>query len=54
VGSFKIGDVNLIDAKGKTEIEDQYKLYMDQVIYKEKTPAEAAQAIYDFAANKFQ
>jgi len=54
VGSFKIGDVNLIDAKGKTEIEDQYKLYMDQVIYEEKTPTEAAQAIYDFAANKFQ
>lgn len=54
VGSFETGEINVISPDVKTEIEDQYKLIMDQVIYGEKTPEEAAQAVFDFATEKFQ
>ncbi len=54
IGTFKTGEINVISPQQKTEIEDQYKLLMDQVIYGEKTPEEAAQEIYTFAEGAFK
>lgn len=54
IGSFKTGEINVISPAPKTEIEDQYKLLIEQVIYDEKTPEQAAQEIYDFAKQKFE
>lgn len=53
IGSFKTGEINVISPQPKAEIEDQYKLLMDQVAYGEKTSEQAAKEIYDFAASKF-
>jgi ABC-type sugar transport system, periplasmic component len=53
IGSFETGEVNVLSPDQKVEIEDYYKLMMDQVLYGEKTPAEAAQAVFDFATEKF-
>lgn len=53
VGSFETGVINVISPASKTEIEDQYKLLLEQVLYGEKTPEQAAKEIYDFAAAKF-
>ena len=47
VGSFETGDINVISPPEKAEIQDYYELLLEQVIYGEKTPAEAAQEIYD-------
>ncbi len=54
IGTFETGEINVISPAQKTEIEDQYKLFMEKVIYGEVTPEEAAQGIYDFAQKKFQ
>ena len=54
VGSFKVGDVNPISPAPTPEIRDQYYLLLEQVIYGEKTSAEAAQEIFDFATAKFE
>ena len=54
IGTFKTGDVNVISPECKTIIEDQYKLLVEQVIYGDKTPEEAAQEIYDFASKQFK
>lgn len=55
VGSFKTGDkVNVISPKEKTEIEDQYKLLMDKVVFGDITPEAAAKEFYDFSVAKFQ
>jgi len=54
IGSFETGEVNVLSPDEKVEIEDYYKLMMDQVLYDEKTPAEAAQAVFDFATEKFK
>ncbi|MDF2803691.1 MAG: extracellular solute-binding protein family 1 [Anaerocolumna sp.] len=54
IGTFETGEINVVSPAEKTEIEDQYKLFMEKVIYGEATPEEAAQGIYDFAQKKFQ
>ena len=54
VGTFPTGEVNPISPECTPIIRDQYYLLLDQVIYGEKTPAEAAQEIYDFAADQFK
>lgn len=54
IGSFETGEVNVISPESKTIIEDQYKLLVEQVIYGDKTPEEAAQEIYDFASKQFK
>lgn len=54
VGSFETGgEVNVISPDEKTIIEDQYKLLIEQVIYGEKTPEEAANSIFEFASEQF-
>lgn len=53
IGSFETGEVNVISPAPKTEIEDQYKLIMDKVVFGELTPEQAAQELYTFAAGKF-
>ncbi|MGL6202171.1 MAG: ABC transporter substrate-binding protein [Lachnospiraceae bacterium] len=54
VGSFETGELNPISPESTPEIRDQYALLLDQVIYGEKTPKEAAQEIFDFAASKLK
>ena len=54
VGSFKTGEVNPISPECTPIIRDQYYLLLDKVIYGEKTPAEASQEIFDFAAEQFK
>ena len=54
VGTFPTGEVNPISPECTPIIRDQYYLLLDQVIYGEKTPAEAAQEIYDFATEQFK
>lgn len=55
IGSYKTGEeVNVISPECKTIIEDQYKLLVEQVIYGDKTPEEAAKEIYDFASKQFK
>ena len=54
VGTFKTGgEVNVISPEEKTIIEDQYKLLIEQVIYGDKTPEEAANELFDFASKQF-
>ena len=53
VGSFETGEVNPISPESTPIIRDQYYLLLDQVIYGEKTPAQAAQEIFDFSAAQF-
>lgn len=53
VGSFETGEINPISPESTPIIRDQYYLLLDQVIYGEKTPAEAAQEIFDFSAGQF-
>ncbi|MHB8130667.1 MAG: ABC transporter substrate-binding protein [Mobilitalea sp.] len=54
IGSFETGEVNVISPEQKAEIEDNYKLLIEKVIYGEMTAEEAAKATYDFAASKFE
>lgn len=54
VGKFKVGEINLISPQQKAEIEDHYELILQQVIYNEKTPKEAAKEFYDFSASTFE
>lgn len=54
IGSFESGEVNPVSPTPKTEIEDQYKILIEQVIYGEKTAQEAANEIYEFASGKFK
>ena len=53
VGSFETGVINVISPPEQAEIQDYYELALTQVIFDEKTPAEAAEEIFDFATNKF-
>lgn len=53
VGGFETGVINVISPPQQAEIQDQYKLLLEQVIYNEKTPEEAALDIYNFAKEKF-
>lgn len=55
VGSFDTGGipVNPSSPACVDEVKNQYQYYLDKVIYGEMTAAEAAQAIYDFAASQF-
>lgn len=54
IGSFETGgEINVISPEQKTIIEDQYKLLIEQVIYGEKTPEEAANEIFNFATEQF-
>jgi len=54
VGSFETGgEVNVISPEQKTIIEDQYKLLIEQVIYGDKTPEDAANEIFNFANEQF-
>lgn len=54
VGNFETGYINVISPQEKQEIEDNYKLLIEKVIYGEKTTDEAAKEAYDFAVTKFQ
>ncbi|MDE1548821.1 extracellular solute-binding protein [Jeotgalibaca caeni] len=49
VGEQHNEELNNIENPHTAEIRDQYELLLDQVIYDEITPEEAAQQIYDFA-----
>jgi len=49
VGQQENEHLNTIEHPDTAEIRSQYELYLDQVIYGEITPEEAAQNIYDFA-----
>lgn len=55
VGAFPTGGdtVNPSQPACTDEIKAQYNYYLEKVIYGEMTAAEAAQAVYDFAASKF-
>ena len=55
VGSFDTGGetVNPSSPECVDAVKEQYKYYLDKVIYKEMTAEEAAQAVYDFAASQF-
>ncbi len=54
IGSFETGEVNVISPEEKTEIEDNYKLLIEKVIYGEMTADEAAKQTYEFAKAKFE
>ena len=54
IGSYETGDVNVISPQQKQEIEDNYKLLLEKVIYGEMTAEEAAKETFDFATSKFQ
>jgi multiple sugar transport system substrate-binding protein len=54
IGSYETGDVNVISPQQKQEIEDNYKLLLEKVIYGEMTADEAAKETFDFATSKFQ
>lgn len=51
VGEQETDHLNTIENPKTAEIRSQYELYLDQVIFDEKTPEEAAQDLYDFAAD---
>lgn len=51
VGSNANPELNNIENPNTAEITSQYELLLDQVIYDEITPEEAAQQIYEFAKN---
>lgn len=55
VGAFPTGGdtVNPSQPACTDEIKAQYNYYLEKVIYGEMTAADAAKAIYDFAASKF-
>ena len=55
VGSFDTGGetVNPSSPECVDAVKEQYKYYLDKVIYKEMTAEEAAQAVFDFAASQF-
>lgn len=53
VGSFETGVINVISPPEQAEIQDYYELVLTQVIFDEKTPAEAAEEIFNFATDKF-
>ena len=54
IGSFETGEVNPISPEQKTEIEDNYKLLIEKVIYGELTADDAAKQAFEFAKGKFQ
>ncbi|HWT27238.1 MAG TPA: extracellular solute-binding protein [Mobilitalea sp.] len=54
IGSYKTGSINVISPAQKTEIEDNYKLLVEKVIYGDMTADEAAKSCYDFAKSKFE
>lgn len=54
VGGFETGVINVISPPQQAEIQDQYKLLLEQVVYNEKTAEEAAIEIYEFAKKKFE
>lgn len=53
VGNFPSEDYNVISPDPKAEIEDQYKLFVEQVQYGDLTPEEAAKQLIEFAKSKF-
>ena len=53
VGTFPVGIVNVLSPPQTPQIEDYYDLLIQQVVFGEKTPEEAAQEIFDFAASRF-
>ena len=54
VGDNANPDLNNIENPNTPEIISQYELLLDQVIYDEITPEEAAQQIYDFAKSRVE
>ena len=53
IGSFEVGEVNVISPPQQTEIKDYYDLAIQKVIYKEMTADEAAKDYFEFAKSKF-
>lgn len=53
IGSFEVGEVNVISPPQQTEIKDYYDLAIQKVIYKEMTADEAAKDYFEFAKAKF-
>lgn len=53
IAGMKTGEVNLISPPQKAEIQDQYQLILDQMIFGEKTGEQAAKEFFDFATSKF-
>lgn len=45
------GEVNVFDSALNPEIQDQYNLLVEKVIYEEVTAEEAAESLYEFASN---
>ncbi|MHC2858706.1 hypothetical protein ACUXIC_002516 [Enterococcus lactis] len=45
------GEVNVFDSALNPEIQDQYNLLVEKVIYEEMTAEEAAESFYEFASN---
>lgn len=45
------GEVNVFDSALNPEIQDQYNLLVEKVIYEEMTAEEAAESLYEFASN---
>ena len=54
IGSFETGEISVISPASDAEIQDQYKLLIEKVIYGEKTAEEAAKEIFDFASSKLK
>lgn len=54
IGSFEVGEINVISPPQQTEIKDYYDLTIQKVIYGEMTADEAAKDYFDFAKSKFE
>lgn len=55
VGTFETADeINVLSPPQQVEIEDKYNTLMDQVIFGELTPDQAAKEAYDFAKAAFE
>ena len=54
-GTFETADeINVLSPPQQVEIEDKYNTLMDQVIFGEITPDQAAKEAYDFAKAAFE
>ncbi|WP_165006079.1 MULTISPECIES: extracellular solute-binding protein [unclassified Enterococcus] len=50
VSELDNGEINVFDSPLNPEIQDQYNLLVDKVIYEEMTAQEAAESMFDFAS----
>ncbi len=53
IGSFEVGEINVISPPQQQEIKDYHDLTIQKVIYGEMTADEAAKDFFEFAKSKF-